>query len=143
LHKRRDWCCGTPLSEPHTPGCSFEPREDNAVNYDGKFVVGDSVDFLNRIYAAGGKGFVDAMKAGPDALTWMGWALPAILEVLAGHRFSRANHSSIGANDHCLCGFRPFDQLDWNTHVGPIIADRIGCDPKRAAAALASYTPKP
>ncbi|QDF19779.1 hypothetical protein QEH38_gp47 [Mycobacterium phage LilSpotty] len=32
---RRDWCCGTPMTKPHTPGCSFEPREDNAIDYSG------------------------------------------------------------------------------------------------------------
>ncbi|QFG10069.1 hypothetical protein SEA_IDENTITYCRISIS_50 [Mycobacterium phage IdentityCrisis] len=32
---RRDWCCGTPMTKPHTPGCSFEPREDNPIDYSG------------------------------------------------------------------------------------------------------------
>jgi hypothetical protein len=30
----RDWCCGTPITGPHIPGCPFEPREDNPVDYD-------------------------------------------------------------------------------------------------------------
>ncbi|WP_229481645.1 hypothetical protein [Mycolicibacterium mageritense] len=32
---RRDWCCGTPITDPHTPGCAFEPREDNPIDYTG------------------------------------------------------------------------------------------------------------
>ncbi|AOT25159.1 hypothetical protein PBI_TERROR_48 [Mycobacterium phage Terror] len=36
---RRDWCCGTPVTKPHTPGCSFEPREDNPVDYNGPATV--------------------------------------------------------------------------------------------------------
>jgi hypothetical protein len=28
---RRDWCCGTPISGPHTPGCAYEPREDDNI----------------------------------------------------------------------------------------------------------------
>lgn len=31
---RRDWCCGTPITGPHIPGCAFEPREDNAPDYE-------------------------------------------------------------------------------------------------------------
>lgn len=29
--KRRDWCCGTPITGPHTPGCAYEPRPDDGV----------------------------------------------------------------------------------------------------------------
>lgn len=36
---RRDWCCGTPMTKPHTPGCSYEPREDNPVDYTGPAIV--------------------------------------------------------------------------------------------------------
>lgn len=31
--KQRDWCCGTPITGPHAPGCAFEPRDpDPAVS---------------------------------------------------------------------------------------------------------------
>lgn len=33
--KRRDWCCGTPISGPHDSGCAFEPRPDDPVDYTG------------------------------------------------------------------------------------------------------------
>ncbi len=37
---RREWCCGTPITKPHTPGCSYEPREDNAPDYGALLGVG-------------------------------------------------------------------------------------------------------
>jgi hypothetical protein len=72
-------------------------------------------------------------------LTWEGWAVPAIQEVLAEHWFRYASHDSIGWQAHCGCGHRPLDQQDWRDHVSPIITARIACDPVRAAAALATY----
>lgn len=27
LPTRRDWCCGTPITGPHAPGCAYEPRD--------------------------------------------------------------------------------------------------------------------
>jgi hypothetical protein len=27
---QRDWCCGTPITGPHTPGCPYEPTEKNS-----------------------------------------------------------------------------------------------------------------
>lgn len=32
---RRVWCCSTMLGEPHVPGCYYEPREDNPIDYTG------------------------------------------------------------------------------------------------------------
>lgn len=37
--KQRDWCCGTPITGPHTPGCAYEPRQDNAVDYSEPAVI--------------------------------------------------------------------------------------------------------
>ncbi|KLI05813.1 hypothetical protein ABW05_24560 [Mycolicibacterium senegalense] len=31
----REWCCGTPITDPHIAGCAFEPRPDNPVDYTG------------------------------------------------------------------------------------------------------------
>ncbi len=31
----REWCCGTPITAPHEPGCSYEPRPDNPIDYTG------------------------------------------------------------------------------------------------------------
>jgi hypothetical protein len=28
--KQRDWCCGTPITGPHTPGCAYEPVDPDA-----------------------------------------------------------------------------------------------------------------
>ncbi|TDO18130.1 hypothetical protein EV580_1312 [Mycobacterium sp. BK086] len=39
----RTWCCGTPITDPHTPGCAYEPREDNPVDYTGPVDVVDPV----------------------------------------------------------------------------------------------------
>lgn len=66
-----------------------------------------------------------------DGFDWVRWVIPAITDVLAEHFFWFANHSSVGSEDHCLCGARPRDQLDWREHVAPLIAMRI----KSAAAA--------
>jgi hypothetical protein len=30
--KQRDWCCGTPITRPHTPGCAYEPTADEPVD---------------------------------------------------------------------------------------------------------------
>jgi hypothetical protein len=38
---RRDWCCGTPITGPHTEGCAYEPRPDEAVDYDGPVEVAE------------------------------------------------------------------------------------------------------
>jgi hypothetical protein len=78
-----------------------------------------------------------------DSLTWTGWALPAIFDVLADHRPAMTTTGyvicwHIDGTVCCEC----IDYTDWRHHVAPEIADRIGCDPARAAKALASYTPK-
>ena len=31
----REWCCGTPITDPHADGCMFEPRPDAPVDYTG------------------------------------------------------------------------------------------------------------
>jgi hypothetical protein len=36
---KRDWCCGTPITEPHTPGCACDPTEDNPVDYTAVFEI--------------------------------------------------------------------------------------------------------
>lgn len=38
----RTWCCQTPIDGPHTPGCPFEPREDNAPDYAGPAYVDET-----------------------------------------------------------------------------------------------------
>lgn len=64
--------------------------------------------------------------ASPGAgLSFVDYMTPAICDVLATHRFSLVNHSSIGQEDHCSCGERPRDGLDWREHVAPLIAERI------------------
>lgn len=81
-----------------------------------------------------------------ESLTWMGWSLPAIFDVLSDHMPSRQGHGQDGYI-RCMhiggeaCCELP-DWQSWREHVGPILADRIGCDPVRAAAALLTYTPK-
>lgn len=74
------------------------------------------------------------------SLTWRGWALPAVLDVLADHRLFR-NDVENGINYVCVNddgGIHDmFDShAEWAEHVAPIIVDRIGCDPARAALAL-------
>ena len=31
----REWCCGTPMTEPHLDGCAYQPRPDAPVDYGG------------------------------------------------------------------------------------------------------------
>lgn len=38
----REWCCQTPMDGPHTPGCAFEPRPDQPIDYMGPSVVVES-----------------------------------------------------------------------------------------------------
>jgi hypothetical protein len=81
--------------------------------------------------------------AGAD-LTWIDWALPAIFDVLAEHEADTEYRFRVVTCFHAdstICA-EFADMQDWRDHVGPIIADRIGCDPERAAAALAKYSPK-
>lgn len=42
---RRDWCCGTPLDEPHSFGCPFSP-EDGHIDYEGPATVGRAPIYL-------------------------------------------------------------------------------------------------
>ena len=35
----RSWCCQTTLPAPHTPGCRFEPREDQPIDYGGTYTL--------------------------------------------------------------------------------------------------------
>jgi hypothetical protein len=62
-----------------------------------------------------------------SAMDWHGWAVPAILEVLAFN----------------IPGYVDYAEwTDWAETVAPKIADRIGCDPARAAEALSRYKPR-
>ncbi len=58
-----------------------------------------------------------------ERMDWRGWAVPAILEVLADDLYG-AHYVDYD------------DWLEWAEHVAPLIADRIACDPQRAIAAL-------
>lgn len=31
VQEKRDWCCGTPITGPHVPGCAYEPRDPDEV----------------------------------------------------------------------------------------------------------------
>jgi hypothetical protein len=70
-------------------------------------------------------------------MDWQGWAVPAILEVLAEHVGS---DMSFGDRVSCSCGDRRLD--NWAEHVAPLIAERIACDPQRAVEALSRYKPR-
>lgn len=50
---RRDWCCGTPITGPHTPGCAYEPREDD--NIYGNEAVDVPAGPHSRLVAASGR----------------------------------------------------------------------------------------
>ena len=45
-----------------------------------------------------------------------------IAEVLSEHQFWYCNHASIGSQDHCRCGERPWGVRQWDDHVAPLIA---------------------
>jgi hypothetical protein len=64
-------------------------------------------------------------EATAQPLTFRGWAVPAILEVLAE------------AGD--VPALRTYDQ--WCEDIAPLIADRIACDPQRAIVALRNHQP--
>jgi hypothetical protein len=55
-------------------------------------------------------------------LSWRGWAVPAISDVLANYA---PMHDEIWA--------------DWIDRVAPLIADRIACDPQRAMEVLRNH----
>lgn len=75
-----------------------------------------------------------------DAMTWLGWAVPAILTVLDEH-FPQQCPSGFDCNPGTEdCPLRP-DEAAWREHVAPLIAKAIGCDPKRAADVLSRYRP--
>ncbi|WP_444309107.1 zinc finger domain-containing protein [Mycobacteroides abscessus] len=42
-------------------------------------------------------------------------------KLLDTHQFWRCNHSSIGPEDHCRCGYRPRDWREWAVHVAELI----------------------
>lgn len=67
-------------------------------------------------------------------LTWRGWAVPAIQEVLAEHGWFPKGTRSMYPS--CRCDHVMDDMTDWVEHVAPLIADRIACDPQRAIDAL-------
>lgn len=50
--------------------------------------------------------------------------LHKIVRTLSDHSFIPVNHSSIGSEDHCLCGFRPRGWRAWSEHVAGVIRDR-------------------
>lgn len=74
-------------------------------------------------------------------MDWLGWAVPAILEVLAEHEWFAATKS-------CQCQWPgehrgwPMTHRSWREHVAPLIAERLACDPQRAAEALSRYKPQ-
>jgi hypothetical protein len=71
-------------------------------------------------------------------MDWHGWAVPAILEVLAEHFFD----SNSGKCDcQRLTPMTP-SWHDWREHTAQLIAERIACDPQRAAEALSRYKPR-
>jgi hypothetical protein len=37
----REWCCRTPITGPHTPGCDYEPRPDNPLDYTGPALIAE------------------------------------------------------------------------------------------------------
>lgn len=80
-------------------------------------------------------GSVDAPASGTTSLTWSGWAVPAILEVLAEwHPWEQQDGTwqcSVDFADHDFA-----DLGEWREHVAPLIAERIACDPSKAIAAL-------
>lgn len=45
-----------------------------------------------------------------------------ITEILRDHRFWHCNHASVGPQDHCRCGDRPWDVRQWDEHVSDLIA---------------------
>lgn len=76
----------------------------------------------------------------PIAMTWLGWAIPAIETVLDQH-FPQQCPSGYDCNPGTeACPLWP-DEAAWREHVAPLIAKAIGCDPKQAADALSRYKP--
>ena len=63
-----------------------------------------------------------------------------IAEVLKHeHRFIPVNHSSIGSEDHCGCGFRPRGWQAWCDHVATVVVASLGLtqlDVRKVAKAI-------
>lgn len=90
---------------------------------------------------AGGAAFVPPLSPPPaGSLTWRGWSLPAVLECLAEHRFEGSGE--FDPDGACSCGFHPANLYDWHEHIGPIITDRIACNPVKAVEALQTLQPQ-
>jgi hypothetical protein len=87
-------------------------------------------------YRPGADSLTSAVAA--ENLTWEGWAVPAIDDVLANHEPKVNRHGIHCSHIDSNCGDF-VDWQDWREHVSPLIAARIACDPARAVAALASH----
>lgn len=48
-----------------------------------------------------------------------------ISRTLSDHSFIPVNHSSIGSEDHCLCGYRPRGWKSWADHVSEVLSDQL------------------
>lgn len=55
----------------------------------------------------------------------MGDIREEVAMLLRRHTFWNANHSSIGAEAHCLCGERPRGFPEWTTHVADVLISEL------------------
>lgn len=85
----REWCCGTPMTDPHLPGCAYLPRPDVPVDYTGpaRVATPDETAALPQ----------DVME---DAYSELGmpYSRPATDEEIAAVREMRAYAEAYGRN---------------------------------------------
>jgi hypothetical protein len=86
--QRRDWCCGTPIAGPHITGCAFEPREDNAPDYEALTAPPAPVASEPRKDKEYGfskaEQALDAIAALMDGAEWHPGTLDNIAEIVRG-----------------------------------------------------------
>jgi hypothetical protein len=85
-------------------------------------------------YTPQASGPFTAIESQKREMDWRGWAVPAILEVLAEHDPFDTKSNGTAITCDCACGYELIES--WYEHVAPLIADRIACDPQRAIKAL-------
>jgi hypothetical protein len=90
-------------------------------------------------YTPQASGPFTAIEPQKREMDWRGWAVPAILEVLAEHHLRGpvmfGQYYCANDSDE-VCDGNYDAAWEWREHIAPLIADRIACDPRRAIKAL-------
>jgi hypothetical protein len=117
---------------PYTYGCPVHDAENfAAVDAQARSASPSPSHIASPVCGEGPSGACDIPPSPP-----LGFQLPMydagdisaeielpLIGCLKYHRFRWVNHSSIGPESHCGCGFRPRDLAAWEEHVTPLLAE--------------------